>query len=161
MYESSNPIPKDDDLMPIFELLIDETAALFHRLHFAAEQIHSQGELTAAKRGVLRGLERSGSQTVPQMARARPVSRQYIQKIVDTLLKDNLVKLIDNPAHKRSRLVCLTEKGGSLLKEMYDREARLLDGDNFKVDPADMRSTIAVLRAIRHFLESGHWGQHV
>jgi hypothetical protein len=41
--------------------------------------------MTAGKRGVLKGLDRLGPQTVPQMARARPVSRQHIQTLVNRL----------------------------------------------------------------------------
>jgi len=57
--------------------------------------------LSAARRGVLRSLARLGPQTVPQMAGARPVSRQHIQTIVNALAADGLVETIDNPAHKR------------------------------------------------------------
>ena len=55
-----------------------ETVALFHRLRAVSEQIHQLGELSSGKHGILKGLGLFGPQTVPQMARARPVSRQYI-----------------------------------------------------------------------------------
>src|SRR5436190_234471 len=88
--------------------LIDETVALFHRLRAAAAAIHGEGELSAARRGVLRSLARAGAQTVPQIAAARPVSRQHIQTVVDALVADRLVETTDNPAHRRSVLVRLT-----------------------------------------------------
>src|SRR5262245_25632462 len=88
--------------------VIDQAVGLFHLLHALAAQLHGAGELTAGRRGVLRGLDRLGPQTVPQMARARPVSRQYIQMLVNELESEGLVELVENAAHKRSRLVRLT-----------------------------------------------------
>jgi DNA-binding MarR family transcriptional regulator len=61
--------------------------------------------------GLLRGLVLNGPMTVPEIARARPVARQHIQKLVNELAADGLVEMIDNPAHKRSRLVTITRKG--------------------------------------------------
>src|SRR5215813_8522065 len=59
--------------------VFDEAVSLFHLLRALAARLHGQGEMTAARRGILRGLERLGPQSVPQLARARPVSRQHIQ----------------------------------------------------------------------------------
>lgn len=61
--------------------------------------------------GLLRSLVNEGPMTVPDIARSRPVARQHIQKLVNELAADGLVELIDNPAHKRSRLVRITRKG--------------------------------------------------
>ena len=91
--------------------LIDETRLLFHHLRRTAESLHRQGEITAGRRGVLESLHREGPRTVPQLARARPVSRQHIQKLVDPLAAEGLVELVDNPRHKRSKLVRLTAAG--------------------------------------------------
>src|SRR5271157_4254637 len=91
--------------------LFDETVSLFHRLTVLAEKIHEQGSLSAALRGILRGLRRHGAQTVPNLARLRPVSRQHVQELVNRLRKVELVEFAENPAHKRSQLVKLTLKG--------------------------------------------------
>jgi DNA-binding MarR family transcriptional regulator len=61
--------------------------------------------------GVLRMLVKSGPQTVPEMARSRPVSRQHCQTICNTLEAEGLVEFVDNPKHKRSKLVRATKKG--------------------------------------------------
>ncbi len=83
--------------------LFAETVALFHRLRATAAQMHGQGELSAGRRGILFELARLGPQSVPQMARARPVSRQYVRGLVDGLRADGLVDLAANPAHRRAR----------------------------------------------------------
>jgi DNA-binding MarR family transcriptional regulator len=140
-----------------FESVLSETVALFHRLRAVAEQIHRQGAMSAGRRGVLKYLERLGPQTVPQMARARPVSRQHIQTLVNQLAADGLVELSDNPAHKRSRLVRLTPQGKALAEGMNRREAALLSRLKVDIPEQDLRAASAVLRAVQALFESGEW----
>jgi DNA-binding MarR family transcriptional regulator len=137
--------------------LFDETVALFHRLRAAAEQVHGQGELSAARRGVLRSLDRLGPQTVPQLARARPVSRQHIQMLVNQLAAEGHVELADNPAHQRSRLVRLTRQGKSLVEAMNHREQKLLAGLETGIPDGKLRAAATVLRAVRQQFESDRW----
>jgi DNA-binding MarR family transcriptional regulator len=61
--------------------------------------------------GVLRMLVKEGPQTVPEMARSRPVSRQHCQTICNALEAQGMIEFVDNPKHKKSRLVRATKKG--------------------------------------------------
>lgn len=106
--------------------LFDANVALFHCLRAAAEQAHGEGEASAARRGILRGLERSGPRTVPQMARARRVSRQHIQVLVNGLVADGLLEAAPNPAHKRSPLIRLSQAGRLRLRRIASTEDSLL-----------------------------------
>jgi len=135
------------------EGLIDETVALFHRLRATAEAIHGEGEVSAARRGVLRSLARGGAQTVPQMASTRPVSRQHIQTIVDALAADGLVETVANPAHKRSVLVRLTSAGRAAVRDIAAREAAFLRSLDLDMAAADVDRAVRVLRALRSRLE--------
>jgi DNA-binding MarR family transcriptional regulator len=135
------------------EALIDETVGLFHRLRSAAEAVHGEGELSAARRGVLKGLAALGPQTVPQMANRRPVSRQHIQAIVNLLAHDRLVETIANPAHKRSVLVRLTARGRTAVRDIARREAALLASIGSGLSPAEIDRATAVLRTFRARLE--------
>lgn len=150
---SSAPGPAGSALRVLF----DETVALFHRLRLTAERIHGQGEASAGRRGVLRSLSRGGAQTVPQLARARPVSRQHIQVLVNALLGDGLVELRQNPAHRRSRLVALTRKGALLLAAMEEREGRLLSRLAVPASARELDAAAAVLRKVRASLEGASW----
>lgn len=149
---SSTPAPR-----PGLETLVEETVALFHRFTAVAQDLHGQGELTAGKRGVLRGLDRGGPQTVPQMARARPVSRQYIQTLVNLLAAEGHVEFQDNPAHKRSRLVRLTPKGKEFLEAMYHKEAALLAKLDLPVGERDLQSAAVVLKQVRESFAGEQW----
>lgn len=68
--------------------------------------------------GVLRTLVKEGPVTVPEMARSRPVSRQHCQTICNALESQGLVEFVDNPKHKRSKLVRATKKGRDRFQSM-------------------------------------------
>lgn len=135
------------------EKVLGEAVALYHRLRIVADEVHHQGEMTSGKGGVLAGLYRFGPQTVPQMARARPVSRQYIRTLVNMLADDGLVEFIDNPAHKRSRLVSLTKRGEVFVDEMIKKQKRLFSKINIGIPEMDLRNTANILRDVRVLFE--------
>ena len=71
--------------------------------------------------GLLRSLVLDGPQTVPEMARLRPVSRQYCQTTANTLEAKGLVEFVENPRHKRSRLARITKKGRAHYEDLTKR----------------------------------------
>jgi DNA-binding MarR family transcriptional regulator len=144
--------PRPAETAVALEGIIDEVVGLFHLLRALAEQLHGGDELTAGRRGVLRSLDRLGAQTVPQLARARPVSRQHIQMLVHQLEADRLVELRPNAAHKRSRLVALTATGKAFLEAMYRREAKFYTTLDLAASPEALRSTSEILHAVRETL---------
>ena len=85
-------------------------------------------------RAVLEYLDRNGDATVPHIARARRVTRQRIQALVNALMTQDLVEAIDNPASKRSPLITLTQTGATTILDMRKREAR-----EMPVDLSDIR----------------------
>lgn len=141
------------------ELLTAETISLFHRLKLAIQEVHGLSEAAAGRRGVMRGLYRLGPQTVPQMARVRPVSRQHIQVLVDGLAADGLVEFLDNPAHKRSRLVALTQAGKQLVELMDRREALVMSQLVIPLQEKKLRSATRVLRTVNELFQSKEWKQ--
>lgn len=140
-----------------FNLLINETVLLFHRLRIVADQVHHHGEMTGPLRGILRGLDKLGAQTVPQMARARSVSRQHIQALVNQLVEEGLVELITNPAHKRSPLARLTPFGKKAVDAMNRDEAKLMSKADLGVTDKDMGEAVETLRTVRAYFESERW----
>ncbi len=141
--------------------LFDEIPALFHKLRSVAGDVHGRDVTTAGRRGLLRSLDRIGPQTVPQMARARTVSRQHIQIIVNRLLKDGLVASEENPAHRKSPLVRLTPKGKRQLLAAEERESQLLARASFDLAAEEINRAADTLRALRDLLESKEWGEYV
>jgi DNA-binding MarR family transcriptional regulator len=73
--------------------------------------------------GFMRSLALLGPLTVPQIAQMRPTSRQRMQRLANELEAEGLVEFIDNPKHRRSKLVRLAPKGDARYRE---HDARLL-----------------------------------
>jgi DNA-binding MarR family transcriptional regulator len=141
--------------------LFDETTALCHRLRAVAGDLHGADVPSAGRRGILRSLDSLSSQTVPQLARARPVSRQHVQMLVNGLLLDGLIVAGDNPAHRKSPLLQLTPQGKRQLEAMREREVRLLAKARLGLDEEQIDRAVDTLRAVRCFLESEEWTRYV
>src|SRR5262245_6092685 len=135
------------------EALAREVRLTFHELRATAEALHDDPNgLTAAHRGVLESLHRDGAQTVPALARARPVSRQHIQILVNRLLEVGLVTTEPNPAHERSQLIALTPAGAKRFSDMQRRERRALGSTTLPVSEARLRAATETLSELREFL---------
>lgn len=103
--------------------VIDEVSRIHFRLGALAERIHHDGVSSSGRRALLRNVIELGPKTVPELARMRPVSRQFIQTLVNGLVEDGWVTLEPNPAHKRSRLVAPTALGRRMFAKMTAKEA--------------------------------------
>jgi DNA-binding MarR family transcriptional regulator len=140
------------------EQLAYETVALFHRMKLVVQQLHGGGEMAAGKRGILKGIEIRGPQTIPQMARARPVSRQHIRAVVEPLVAEGLVEYADNPDHKRSKIVRMTPAGLARLEEINRREKKFFARLGAEFDPQKLAEAAETLRALRELLAGREWG---
>lgn len=100
---------------------------------------------TVGSWGVLERLSEAGPQTVPQIARALGVGRQFIQRVVDASVTEGLVELELNPLHLRSSLVDLTPHGRSTFRHVFTEEQRVLRRAVLGLDPRDVRACIRVL----------------
>jgi DNA-binding MarR family transcriptional regulator len=75
--------------------------------------------LTGARWQVL-GAIKDTPRTVAQIARQYELSRQGVLWLVQSLLEEGLVEYVDNPDHKRSKLLIFTEQG----RRIYDKVER-------------------------------------
>ena len=101
---------------------------------------------------VLRLLKLNGPQTVPQLARYRYVPRQSVQKLANEMLKDGVIELVNNPAHKRSKLLRLTSRGDIVFQEMSDRIAKLAETLAKQQDAAQLQNAADVVKKLHEQL---------
>jgi DNA-binding MarR family transcriptional regulator len=140
------------DQREAFEPLSRAVRALFHKLSAAANLLHAASEVTVGMRAVLESVIEGGPRTVPELARARPVSRQHIQILVNELLAAGYVAYRDNPAHRRSKLVAPTRTGEAAFAALRAHEAAALTRLAVDIDAAEMeRATEALTRLIEGF----------
>jgi DNA-binding MarR family transcriptional regulator len=125
---------------------------LFHRLRAIGDALHAGQGITTPMRGVMRSLYEDGPATVPQLAAARPVSRQHIQTQVDALADRSLVRSVPNPAHKRSSLISLTDSGRQLFETMQKKESEVLAGLIAEFSPSELKTTEQTLARLAEHL---------
>jgi DNA-binding MarR family transcriptional regulator len=98
--------------------------------------------------GFLRSLALLGPLTVPQIARMRPTSRQRMQRLADELAAEGIVEFIDNPKHRRSKLVRLTRKGHARYREMNAQLRSIASTMGVGLSERDIRKTIEIVRQV-------------
>ena len=69
-----------------------------------------------------------------------------MQRLADELAADGLVKFIDNPKHRRSKLVQLTPKGAARYRELNARLLSIAATMGVALSESDIRRTTEVLR---------------
>ena len=98
--------------------------------------------------GFMRSLAVIGPLTVPQIAQMRPTSRQRMQRLSDELAAEGLVEFIDNPRHRRSKLVRLTRKGDARYRELNARFLVIASAMGDELSEADIRETAEIVRRL-------------
>ncbi|MUL38885.1 MarR family winged helix-turn-helix transcriptional regulator [Gloeocapsopsis dulcis] len=128
------------------EDLIVEIVATFFLLRAEGMRIGVVSPSGEGYWSVLRILKMNGAQTVPQIARYRYVPRQSIQKLANEMLEDGVIELVNNPAHKRSKLLRLTPKGDAVFQELSDRIATLSETLAEQGDAAQLQNAVGVVK---------------
>ncbi len=142
------PKPRSEAGKALFDLGM-EVIHTYFRLRAAGERIGATPPAGAGSFGLLRSLKSSGPQTVPQLARTRGVSRQHIQILANGLVEQGLVEFVDNPAHRRSRLLKITDLGERRLAQVTQRIEEAYEDISAGMDPDEIRAAIKVLAELR------------
>ena len=129
------------------ELML-EVAQCFFRIRALGQKAGLITSWGGGAFGFLRSLALLGPLTVPQIAQMRPTSRQRMQRLADELAADGLVKFIDNPKHRRSKLVQLTRKGESRYRDLNARFLAIASTIGAGLSEADLRKTTQVVRRL-------------
>ena len=129
----------------VAELML-EVAQCFFRIRAVGQKTGLITSWGGGAFGFMRSLALLGPLTVPQIAQMRPTSRQRMQRLADELAADGLVEFIDNPRHRRSKLVRLTRKGDARYREMEAKLLSIASTLGTALSEADIRTAIAIVR---------------
>ncbi|MFQ5567524.1 MAG: MarR family winged helix-turn-helix transcriptional regulator [Paracoccaceae bacterium] len=140
-----------------FYPLTQTVRRLFHKLGHGASALHRDMDVSAGMRAVLESVINGGPQTVPQMARVRPVSRQHIQGLVNALFDLDYVEYADNPAHKRSKLVAPTSRGHEVFAAMRARENAAFRRIRVDCSAEELAAANLVLRKLIATFDGPEW----
>ncbi len=134
----------------VVEAVVQTQAAL----SAAAVRLHGTDGAAGGRRSILRQLREQPGLTVPELARRRSVSRQYVQTVVNGLLADGLIETRPNPGHKRSPCLEATEAGIALIEEADRREAPFVEAIGAKFKRSELSETIDLLERLRAALDA-------
>jgi DNA-binding MarR family transcriptional regulator len=125
-----------------------EVAQFFFRLRAIGQKTGLITTWGAGTFGFMRSLALIGPLTVPQIAQMRPTSRQRMQRLADELAAEGLVEFIDNPRHRRSKLVRLTRKGDARYREMNTRLLTIAASFGVALSEADIHRATEIVRQL-------------
>jgi DNA-binding MarR family transcriptional regulator len=128
--------------------LMLEVAQFYFRLRAVGQRTGLITSWGGGAFGFMRSLAVVGPLTVPQIAHMRPTSRQRMQRLADELAAEGLVEFIDNPRHRRSKLVRLTRKGETRYREMSARFLAIASTMGAELGEAEIRKTTGILRQL-------------
>ena len=131
----------------IAELML-EVAQCFFRMRALGQKTGFITGWGGGAFGFMRSLALLGPLTVPQIAQMRPTSRQRMQRLADELAAEGLVEFIDNPKHRRSKLVRLTPRGGARYRELHARFLAIASTMGVGLSEADIRKAIEIVRRL-------------
>jgi DNA-binding MarR family transcriptional regulator len=128
--------------------LMLEVAQFFFRLRAVGQKTGLITNWGAGAFGFMRTLAVIGPITVPQIAKMRPTSRQRMQRLADELAAEGLVEFIDNPRHRRSKLVRLTRKGHARYRELSVRFLAIASTMGADLSETEIRKTTEIVRRL-------------
>jgi DNA-binding MarR family transcriptional regulator len=121
---------------------------VFRGMATLADQYLEDSGLSAADRAVMEFLYPREQLSVPDIARRYRVSRQHVQVTVNRLVERGLLRSMENPKHKRSRLIRLSELGRECFAEIRRHEAAVIDRLFADIPPEALSKTRRTLRSL-------------
>jgi DNA-binding MarR family transcriptional regulator len=137
--------------------LVVETFRLNGQLLAAGDRLVKPLKLTSALWQVLGALRESETPlTVSQIARAMGLQRQSVQRNVDILKDQGLVKLVNNPNHRRAKLVMATADGRKATAAALRRQVEWAKSVIETVGMPEIQLATQTLAKLRQCLNDDH-----
>ncbi len=130
-----------------FTELLLETFKLNGFLLLAGDRLVHHLNLTSARWQVVGAIDLAHIPlTVAQIARNMGLQRQSVQRLVNVLDAEGLIQLIENPHHKRAKLVQLTERGQATLKQVQHVQVEWANHVSLGMRERAVKEAVGVLR---------------
>lgn len=118
------------------------------------ERLARSAGLTSARWQIL-GLVANGPAPVAQVARMVGLTRQGVQQIADAMEVEGLIVYVDNPHHRRARLIQPTPKARAALAKLRPREIDFANVMGRRHTHEALETALTLLRRTRQELETG------
>ena len=134
--------------------LIQEVFLLNGRLLSVGDKLAAEQGLTSARWQVLGVIAFSPTpQPVARLAHRLGLRRQGVQRIVNDLAEEGVVNFLENPHHRRAKLVDLTPKGRALHDAARRLQAPWMASLSDGVDAAALTAASDIIATLRKRLD--------
>ncbi|MER9054561.1 MarR family transcriptional regulator [Mesorhizobium sp. M0213] len=120
----------------------------------AADRLAAPTGLTAARWQVL-GAVLKEPKSVADIARDMGLARQSVQRLADILAAEGLAVYADNPAHRRAKLLAITDAGRAAVKNIGTRQHVWANRISEGMDADALKASLDVLRTLTERVEAG------
>ena len=135
--------------------LVLDLFRLNNRLLAAGDRLVAPLGLTSARWQILGAIvDADHPQPVAWLARNLGAHRQNVQRIVNDLVKEDLITLETNPHHRRAQLVVPTKKGKQIFEAAMRLQAPWSDALSAGLSVEDIETAHRVLLALRENLSA-------
>jgi DNA-binding MarR family transcriptional regulator len=110
--------------------------------------------MTSARWQVL-GAVGKEPKTVAAAARQMGLTRQNVQRIADWLVESGIAEFVDNPNHRRAKLVALTKEGMALRQRLSRRQVAWANATAAHFTADELAAAADVMRRLKKALERG------
>ena len=110
----------------------------------AGDELARPAGQTSARWQVLAAIEAAPA-TVADIARTLTLARQSVQRVADALADQGIVEYVDNPRHRRAKLVSMTPAGRAALAAIQARQRGWADEIGAELGEADLKRLSALL----------------
>ncbi|MCH4294140.1 MarR family transcriptional regulator [Shewanella sp. 3B26] len=133
----------------LFTDIVLEVFKLAGLLANEGDRLGKEQDMSSARWKVLGALAREGApMTVSQIAHSMGQSRQGVQRLANELHVLDVLEFVDNPAHKKAKLLSLTPKGLQVLQMLEQQQIPWAENCSRGEDIRRLEATLEQLRAL-------------
>ncbi|MFP2933369.1 MarR family winged helix-turn-helix transcriptional regulator [Pyxidicoccus sp. 3LG] len=145
-------MPKQTEAGTLFTELVLEVFRVNGLALEAGDRLTEPLGLSSARWQVL-GVVDHEPAPVANVARLMGLTRQSVQQTADALERDGFVEYVENPHHRRAKLIAMTAKGREALRKVEARHATWANRTGAAVEPRALQAAVEGLRQVRARLE--------
>ena len=136
-----------------FTKIIVEIFRLNRLLLDAGDRLTAPVGLTSARWQVISVVDEHPA-PVAEVARAMGLTRQSVQQTANGLARDGLIEWVENPLHRRAKLIRITPKGRKALDAVAAEHTVWANAVGRAQDRRALKASLAYLRALRATLDT-------
>lgn len=133
----------------IFTNLVLETFKASGILNIQGDNLTKEFGLTSSRWKILGAIKLSKApMTIVDISSYMGQSRQAVQRIVKTMINEGLVKQVDNPRHKQSKYIELTNKANEIYNLLDKKQLQWARECSKDFSESDLNIALDVLKRI-------------